>query len=352
MEFEDVTPIMILGETRVIHDGKLLLIVGSEKGIAISKAPDVALVLLDSSKLPLAHGAVISRFAGLRRDRASRFLYDMTSGDQWYGSVFEVSTALMPSSAAAVSVVADSIDVLEGHLILTVEDGLSRPHVFPMEKVPGHLTAVVASLYRHGQDWKLRAFGQSYTDDRQMLASHLGIADAWPGRALEAPSISSRPAIPARPSSAPTPPFRRKRGAPTPSPAPAPRPVPSWVSGPPPLDMARLSALERDTAAVSLLLSDIFADVKETTAPVRNIPNLAGLDDAHASVLRVLMAEKTLETSAFASLTRQYGLMPSGAAETINDWALDQFGEIVVTEEPTGFSFVEENRSAVETLSG
>lgn len=356
MDFEDVTPIMILGEARVICEGKLLVAVGSDSGTPASSAPDIALVLLDQEKKPLPFGSVVSSATPVRRDRAARHLFDRIEGDRWYASVFEVSTLLMPAAAAAVSVVADGIDAIIGSLVLTVEDGLSRPHLFPMKIASGQTTAVIASVYRHGEDWKLRAYGHGYATDRKVLSQQLGIEAAWP--------------LPFRPS--PTPQSRTQPTPPSPRPAPPPTSRPSVppipLGGarippqrgeqapgtPPPIDLARLSAIEKDTAAVSTLLSDIFSDIKEAppvAAKPTSASRLSGLDEAHAAVLTELMAKGEMEALDFTALARRHGLMPSGAAEAINEWAFDHVGDIVVAETPSGYSFVPEHRAALQALS-
>ena len=356
MEFEDVTPIMILGEARVIREGKLLVAVGTDSGAPVSSAPDIALVLLDQEKKPLALGSVVSSATPVRRDRAARHLYDRLEGNRWYASVFEVSTLLMPAFAAAVSVVADGIDDIVGPLVLTVEDGLSRPHLFPMKIASGQPTAVIASVYRHGEDWKLRAYGHGYATDRDVLTRQLGIEAAWPRPFRHSPAPMSLPQT--TPSS--------PRLAPPPTSRPSVPPIPLGgarippkrddrvQAAPPPIDLARLSAIEKDTAAVSTLLSDIFSDVKEAppvVAKPTTASRLSGLDEAHATVLIELMAKGEMETLEFAALARRHGLMPSGAAEAINEWAFDHVGDIVVAEAPSGYSFVPEHRVALDALS-
>lgn len=349
MEFEDVTPIMVLGEARVISEGKLLVFVGSDAGTPLALAPDIALVFLDRDKTPLSPEPVVSPSTPVRRDRAARHLCERIDGDRWYGSLFEVSTRLLPPAAAAVSVVADGIGAVGGTLTVTVEDGLSRPHLFPMRVSADHVTAVIASIYRHGDGWKMRAYGHAYTTDRQALCHQLGIGEAWP----HAPRPSEPRASPP-PQTLPPPPTPRLGRSSVPpfsaggtrSPAPARRdPTPS---SPPPIDLARLSAIEQDTAAVSSLLLDIFSDVKEAPPPTRTVSKIAGLDEAHAAVLSELMTKGDMDTAAFTALARKHGLMPSGAAEAINDWAFDKVGDIVVAEEPSGYSFVREHRSALE----
>ncbi|MDW9481244.1 hypothetical protein GOB57_21605 [Sinorhizobium meliloti] len=354
MEFEDVTPIMILGEARVIREGKLLVVVGSEFGAPVSCAPDIALVLLDQEKKPLAAGSVVSSATSSRRDRAARHLYDRIDGDRWFATVFEISTLLMPASTAAVSVVADGIESLPGPLSIIVEDGLSRPHVFPMQIASGWETAVIASIYRHGDDWKVRAYGHGYATDRLALSLQLGIGTAWP-HAQRPPALPSTqtPPSPTRP--APAPNTTRPSVPPVPlgrTRIPAERSHRKSPETPPPIDLARLSAIERDTAAVSSLLSDIFSDVKEAPpAPAKRVPGSSGLDEAHAAVLAELMSKGDMEAAEFAILARTHGLMPSGAAEAINEWAFDHVGDIVVAEEPSGYSFVREHRAALEALS-
>ncbi|MBY3433767.1 hypothetical protein HFN89_06345 [Rhizobium laguerreae] len=355
MEFKDVTPIMVLGETRVIRAGKLIVAIGSEVGAQVSRAPDIALVLLDQDKKPLDQLAVVSSVTQARHDRCARHLFDVTKGDRWYGSVFEISTLLMPAAATAVSIIADGIDGLSGtQLCVTLEDGLSRPHVFAMRVDPGHRTAVVSSIYRHDVDWKMRAFGHCYSFDRLSLSDQLGIAASWPlarqttetaapppPRAVP-PAPKAAPPVPARPTSQPSAsPASRRRD---------PAPVVVSPDVPPPLDMARLSVIERETAAVSTLLSDIFSDVKER-APAQAASGVPGLDAAHAAVLRELMVRGTMPTGEFTALTRSHGLMPSGAAEAINEWAIDKVSDIVIVEEAFGFSFVREYWTAIEALS-
>jgi hypothetical protein len=350
MEYEDVTPIMILGEARVISEGKLLVFVGSEAGVPLSRAPDIALVFLDRDKNPLMPGSVVSPAMPVRLDRAARHLCERLDGDLWYGSLFEVSTRLLPAGTAAVSVVADGIGSVGGTLAVTVEDGLSRPHLFPMPVSGSHVTAVIASIYRHGDNWKVRAYGHAYATDRQALCIQLGIGEEWP----RVPRRPEPRAAPPPPAPSPTPSPRAARSSVPPvSPGSTRIPPPRRGSSPnpttpPPIDLARLSAIEQDTAAVSSLLSDIFSDVKEAPQAARPAARIAGLDEAHTAVLAELMEKGEMEASAFSALARKHGLMPSGAAEAINDWALDKVGDIVVAEEPTGYSFVREHRAALE----
>jgi stress response protein SCP2 len=356
MEFKDVTPIMVLGETRVIRAGKLIVAIGSDAGTPISRAPDIALVLLDHDKKPLDQRAVVSSVTQVRRDRGARHLVDVMKGDRWHGIVFEISTLLMPAAATAVSIIADGIDALAGtQLTVTLEDGVSRPHVFTMKVDLGHRTAVIASVYRHDADWKMRAFGHGFSSDRHTLADQLGIGASWPlahqGIAQGATSPPPAP-VPPAPRATPPAPTTRAQASSTP---PANRrrestPAKSPSNVPPPIDMSRLADIERDTAAVSTLLSDIFSDVKER-APMKAASPVAGLDAAHAAVLRELMARMTMPTSEFTALARSHGLMPSGAVEGINEWAIDKVSDIVVVEEAFGYSFVREYWAAIESLS-
>ncbi|MCS4089045.1 tellurite resistance TerB C-terminal domain-containing protein [Rhizobium sp. BK176] len=354
MEFKDVTPIMVLGETRVIRAGKLIVAIGSDSGAPISRAPDIALVLLDNDKKPLDQRAVVSSVTQVRRDRGARHLVDVTKADRWHGIVFEISTLLMPAAATAVSIIADGIDALSGsQLSVTLEDGVSRPHVFTMKVELGQRTAVIASVYRHDTDWKMRAFGHGFSSDRQTLAEQFGIGASWPPARQSADQGVPHPPRPAPPTPRATPSSSTPRAS-TPSSPPAkgrsePAPAASPFT-PPPIDMSRLADIERDTAAVSTLLSDIFSDVKER-APMKAASPVAGLDVAHAAVLRELMARGSMPNSEFAALARNHGLMPSGAAETINEWAIDKVSDIVVVEEAFGFSFVREYWAAIEALS-
>jgi hypothetical protein len=223
-----------------------------------------------------------------------------------------------------------------------------------MKRFPGQVTALAASVYRHAELWKFRAYGHAYASDRSALCSQLGIGDAWP-RIVRPDTEIASPVTPAAPAFTESrPPRSRPTSVPIANPGPSSHPAsrqPALPAGsPPPLDLERLSAIERDTAAVSDLLSDIFSDVKETP-PRKSAPSGAsGLDRDHAAVLTGLMTAGRIGTSDFAALARKHGLMPSGAVETLNDWSLDAIGDVVVSEDAGGYVIVPEHLPALRAL--
>ena len=109
------------------------------------------------------------------------------------------------------------------------------------------------------------------------------------------------------------------------------------------LDRERVSAIMADTARVSNVLHGIFSgdeddteDVRsedmESTAPDRD-ERFAGLDARHRSLAGELIRQPAWTPETFEKLARQFGLMPSGALETINEWAFDRFDEALIEED-------------------
>lgn len=126
--------------------------------------------------------------------------------------------------------------------------------------------------------------------------------------------------------------------------APRPRPTVAMpaaalVAGPDPvlaLDAARMERIRQETTAVSALLSDIFSDDDEETPvaaaasePLER-PAFEGLDAAHGRLLLALLAAGRLGAEDFEREAKAVRLMAEGAAETINDWGFDRFGEPVI----------------------
>ena len=341
MEYQDVTPTLVLGEARGIAPGKLILQVFPEEGPVRSGQLDFALVALGADRKASSPGPVVSRETAARHRRGVRLLFDRTEGGKWFGAVFEISTPLTEDETAAYVLVADGLTAVTGRLFLLLEDGLSRPHLFAMDIRPGTASALALSIYRHGRDWKLRATGQCYQSDRSAIVSELSIGSNWP---VISPTASSVPP-PGNP------PKRHDK-----PPAADDRSVARPASGPPPLDMSRLSAIERDTAAVSELLSGIFSDVshKEVQSPpakrpVQSVPPApSGLDAPHRAVLDRIMTDNEMSSGVFSDLARLHGLMPSGAVETVNDWVFDLIGDIAIIDDGTGYRFNEEMRRSLE----
>jgi hypothetical protein len=356
MVFEDVTPIMVLGEARKIAPGKVLVRVSTDRGLDVSAAADIAMVALGTDRKAIGAGHLACRTHPVSVDRSIRLLTDVVrfsepaARPRWHGCIFEVSTLRLAEGVEAVALVGDGLDPLVGDLVVTVEDGRSDPHVFPVPLVPSNRSAVLATVYRHADTWKLRAVGMAFTSDRAAIASQLGMKEAWPKpdtRDVPAPRPSSADGgSSARPAAAPT----REPADPAASRRTTPQTNAEGDNDPPPLDMARLSALERDTEAVKRLLTDIFNETPSTPPKieVRSAPDR--LDHSHAAILRSMMASGSVIPSEFERIARDNGQMASGAEATINDWSFDIFGDLSIISDGESFSFNEELRKPIENL--
>jgi uncharacterized membrane protein YhaH (DUF805 family) len=101
------------------------------------------------------------------------------------------------------------------------------------------------------------------------------------------------------------------------------------------IDHEKLARLKEETSAVSSMLASIF---KEEEAPAKTADEnptaeaeFAGLDAAHSSLL-IRLTEAPMEIDAFEVICRNHKLLPSGAIETINDWAFDALDDFVIEE--------------------
>jgi tellurite resistance protein len=117
---------------------------------------------------------------------------------------------------------------------------------------------------------------------------------------------------------------------------PTPRPSEPGIS----LDLARLSRVRQETTAVSALLADIF--VEEPLAASAPAPLLSGspspfsgLDLPHGMLLASFLETGAREWTAFEGHARALKLLPEGALETINDWAFEQFDEVLLENDGT-----------------
>ncbi|WP_349709979.1 TerB N-terminal domain-containing protein [Comamonas sp. w2-DMI] len=116
------------------------------------------------------------------------------------------------------------------------------------------------------------------------------------------------------------------------------------------LDPARIAALQKDTEAVSALLSGIF---KEESPPEPVFaepepegdgeptpPGLLGLDEAHSALARLLLSRPEWTKDELGDVAADLDLMLDGAIETLNEAAFDLHdvpfteGEDVVTVNP------------------
>lgn len=104
------------------------------------------------------------------------------------------------------------------------------------------------------------------------------------------------------------------------------------------LDTNRIAALQEDTARVSALLSKIFVEEAESTAPPSptvvaepepdneaTVP--LGLDESHAALLRLLLSRPEWTRSELEDAATDLDLMLDGALEQINEAAFDAYDE-------------------------
>jgi uncharacterized tellurite resistance protein B-like protein len=92
------------------------------------------------------------------------------------------------------------------------------------------------------------------------------------------------------------------------------------------LDMAIVSAKLRDTERVAWLLGRVFAEQEQEPA----FESVAGLDDVHSHLLLALSKQAVWPRADYLALAKQYGLLPEGALETINDAAYERAGAPVL----------------------
>jgi len=100
------------------------------------------------------------------------------------------------------------------------------------------------------------------------------------------------------------------------------------------LDTTRIEALQKETAKVSALLADVFAEevavaelVQETEEPQTGSASLLGLDEAHSTFLRLLLSRPSWTRSELSDAASDLELMLDGAIEQVNEAALDHWDE-------------------------
>jgi len=105
---------------------------------------------------------------------------------------------------------------------------------------------------------------------------------------------------------------------------PAPSPPPAGTFS---LDMDRIEKTLADTAAVSSVLTEIFADQEggepPSTVETESTAGLAGLDAAHTQLLRALQDRAELSREQFEEIAEGLGLLADGAFEMLNEAAFE-----------------------------
>jgi TerB N-terminal domain/TerB-C domain len=122
---------------------------------------------------------------------------------------------------------------------------------------------------------------------------------------------------------------------------PPPHPTPA-VSGEFAIDMARVSEVLRETREVAQVLAPIY-DEDEAIAgsPVVAAPKVPsgsrfpGLGAEYAHFLGALCSKGLWSRADYQSKARDFGLLPDGAIEAINEWAYDELGdELIADDDP------------------
>ena len=109
------------------------------------------------------------------------------------------------------------------------------------------------------------------------------------------------------------------------------------------LNHDRIAAIMSDTARVSGVLHSIFSDDEEpedaqdepeeaTTEPADD-GRLEGLDAKHRALVQELLLAGSWTEEEFSALAAQFGLMSSGALETINEWAYERFDDALLEDD-------------------
>lgn len=106
------------------------------------------------------------------------------------------------------------------------------------------------------------------------------------------------------------------------------------------LDPARIEALQKETAKVSAMLADVFADeepgiqpVSEPAATLVTKPesfSLLGMDDAHSALLRLLLTRPKWTRAELVDAASDLDMMLDGAIEQVNEAALDHWDEPLI----------------------
>ena len=116
-----------------------------------------------------------------------------------------------------------------------------------------------------------------------------------------------------------------------------PRPPVGPKSGPGEVDMERVRRIARETQTVAQTLAAIYEDEEEpvtsSQAPFARDIASSGLDARHDGLLALLTERDVWSEEAFELICRSAQLMPAAAAETLNDWAYERFGEPVLEDE-------------------
>ena len=103
------------------------------------------------------------------------------------------------------------------------------------------------------------------------------------------------------------------------------------------IDMARVGAILRQTREVAQVLAPIYEDDAPSPAqPAAEVPlappgsRFPGLGADHVRLLEALCCEDRWSRADYQAKARDFGLLPDGAVEAINEWAYDELGDELI----------------------
>ena len=103
------------------------------------------------------------------------------------------------------------------------------------------------------------------------------------------------------------------------------------------LDKEKIAAVMANTARVSTLLDEVFQEEEDATEPAGEPSGpeggMEGLDKKHEAFLGELLSRPHWEEEEFRTLAHQFRLLPAGAAETLNEWSYERYGDLLVEED-------------------
>lgn len=118
------------------------------------------------------------------------------------------------------------------------------------------------------------------------------------------------------------------------------------------LDLDKVASVMADTARVSKVLGEVFAENEEEgeseLLETNQYDGLRGLDGPHAAMVLELIARRKWTVSALSGIATDRNLMLSGALETINEWAFERFEEALIEE----YDDFEINREIAQQIRG
>lgn len=102
------------------------------------------------------------------------------------------------------------------------------------------------------------------------------------------------------------------------------------------LDDQKIASLHDNTKQAAALLEEIFDDDRLELARREEETESSGLDEKHKAFLSEVLQRRHWHKDELASLAGKYELMTGGAVETLNDWTVDKYEDLLLEEEEDG----------------